>query len=185
MQQSDRDIEEEWRIIQRAQRQPEAFGLIYEKYYGAIFGFVERRVGDTDLAADVVSQVFLKAMLQLDRYQHKGLPFSAWLYRVASNQVAEHYRKTQRSRVVSLDTGHFERLLADAEAPEAGAQAEAAALVQALLAQLGNEEVQLLELRFFEERPFKEVAYILGITENNAKVRAYRIIEKLKKIVHR
>lgn len=184
MHQSNKDIEEEWGIIQRAQQHPEAFGLLYERYYPSIFLFIERRLGEHDLAADLTSQVFLKAMLKLGDYRFKGLPFSAWLFRVATNQVNEHYRKTRKQRVVSLDDSNYERLLSDAAlGNEGGGLPDPAEVLNYLLNSLNEEEVQLLELRFFEERPFKEVAFILGITENNAKVRAYRIIEKLKKIV--
>lgn len=185
MHQSSKEIEEEWEIIQRAQKHPEAFGLLYERYYPHIFLFVERRMGEKDLAADVTSQVFLKAMLKLGEYKFKGLPFSAWLYRVATNQVNEHYRKSRKQRVVSVDDGHYERLLLDvkAETSDSSSLPDPALVLNRLLDSLNEEEVQLLELRFFEERPFKEVAFILNITENNAKVRSYRIVEKLKKIV--
>lgn len=182
MQQSEKEIEEEWQIIKRAKKHPEAFGLLYEKYYEAIFLFVERRLGNTELAGDLTSQVFLKAMTQLEKYKFKGLPFSAWLYRVASNQVNEHYRKSKRRRVISLEDSHYDRLISDAEDLEELRDHDPGAMINALLGELSEAEVQLLELRFFEERPFKEVAFIMGITENNAKVRAFRIIDKLKKI---
>jgi RNA polymerase sigma-70 factor, ECF subfamily len=181
MHQTERAIAEENQIVEQARTNPEVFGFLYEKYYRAIFIFIDRRVDDRQTADDLTSQVFLKAMLNLPKYQFKGLPFSAWLYRIASNQINEFYRNSHQSRVVSLDDTHLERLFG-----EAGEMArdDRADLVAHLLDQLEPAEVQLLELRFFEDQPFKEIAYILDITENNAKVKTYRIIEKLRKLMN-
>jgi RNA polymerase sigma-70 factor (ECF subfamily) len=183
MQQSAQEMEAELHIIRRAKDDPSVFGLLYEKYHPAIFLFIERRIGDADTAGDLASQVFLKAMLSLGNYQFRGVPFSAFLYRIASNQINEFYRSTQKERVISLDEAPLQRFLEDAS-PEKPIS-DALALLQILLQELEEEEVQMLELRFFEERSFKEVAFILNITENNAKVRAHRIVEKLRKIAQR
>jgi RNA polymerase sigma-70 factor (ECF subfamily) len=176
---SEQELLEERRIIERSKIDPEAFGFLYEKYYEQIFLFVERRVADRDTAGDLTSQVFLKAMMGLPKYEFRGFPFSSWLYRIASNQVNEYYRGNKHERIISLEDGGLQKLIAEAEED---APTDPLPLLSKLLQELAPDEVQLLELRFFEERPFKEVSYILGITENNAKVRAYRIIEKLKKI---
>ncbi|MCU0451520.1 MAG: sigma-70 family RNA polymerase sigma factor [Bernardetiaceae bacterium] len=181
MHQSERAIAEENDIVERAKTNPEVFGFLYEKYYRSIFVFIDRRVEDRQTADDLTSQVFLKAMLNLPKYQFKGLPFSAWLYRIASNQINEFYRNSHQSRVVSLDDTHLERLFGEAGET---AHRDRANLVRHLLDQLEPAEVQLLELRFFEDRPFKEIAYILDITENNAKVKTYRILEKLRKLLN-
>jgi RNA polymerase sigma-70 factor, ECF subfamily len=176
--QSKEEIEREGAIIRLAQIDPEQFSVLYDRYYRDIFLFVNRRVGEIETAGDLVSQIFLKAMTNLPRYQHKGVPFSAWLYRIAANQVNEYYRKSKKQRVVNLDDSSVSRLMAEADEQPA----DQTGLLLRLLESLTEDELHLVELRFFEEKPFKEVAYILDITENNAKVKTYRILEKLRKL---
>lgn len=181
MHQTEADIQEEQRIVETAKKNPEAFGFLYEKHYENIFTFIDRRVDDRQTVADLTQQVFLKALNKLSQYRFKGAPFSAWLFRIAVNQVNEFYRKGRRQRVVSIEDTHVHKLFEemDFESTE-----RAQALAEWLEA-LSPDEVQLLELRFFEERPFKEVGYLLGITENNVKVRTYRLLDKLRKMAAR
>ncbi len=178
MHQSEKEIIEEYELIKKAIAKPEVFGSLYEKYYKQIFLFVLRRVEDKTTTADLVSQVFLKAMLNLEKYKFYGLPFSAWLYRIATNQINEFYRGSQFQRVISVEDAEINNVFKEASIDDS----DKSDLIGRLLEELDEDEVQILELRFFEDRPFKEVAFILDISENNAKVRTYRILEKLKKI---
>ncbi len=176
--QSKEQIFNESQIIEEARKDPGRFGILYEKYYRQIFVFVFRRTGDEDIAGDIVSDTFLKAMVALPKYESKGLPFSAWLFRIALNEVNMYYRKTSRERIVSIDQTNIGDVI-----QEAGGEKESEEnrqLVMKLLSTLTPEEMQMMELRFFEKRAFAEVGEILGITENNAKVKTYRIIDKLK-----
>ena len=175
------EIEEEQAIIERAKSDPNVFGFLYEKYFDAIFLFINRRVDDADTAGDLCSQVFLKALNKLVDYQHKGLPFSAWLYRIASNQVNEHFRNVKKQRSISVAQDGIERLFAEVEQEESVTEDDLTPLLLQLLQQLDEKEVELLELRFFEGHSIKEVAYILGITKSNAKVKIFRLLEKMRK----
>jgi RNA polymerase sigma-70 factor (ECF subfamily) len=179
--QSKEQIFNESQIIDEARKDPGRFGILYEKYYRQIFVFVFRRTGDEDIAGDIVSDAFLKAMVALPKFEFKGLPFSAWLFRIALNEVNMYYRKSSRERVVSIEQTNISDMIA-----EAGGEKESEEnrqLVMRLLATLTSEEMQFMELRFFEKRAFAEIGEILGMTENNAKVRTYRIIDKLKKVL--
>lgn len=178
--QSEQQIFNESQIIEEAKTDPGRFGILYEKYYRQIFVFVFRRTGDEDIAGDIVSDAFLKAMVALRKFEFKGLPFSAWLFRIALNEVNMYYRKSSRERVISLDQTNIKDMIAETGEKETEENRQ---LVMRLLSSLSPEEMQMMELRFFEKRPFAEVGEILGITENNAKVRTYRIIDKLKKIL--
>jgi len=177
---SDQAMEAEWAEVQAAQREPTLFQPLYRRYYEAIFRFVFRRTNDEQLTADIVSQVFLKAMQKLHGYKFKGVPFSAWLYRIASNQVAQHFRDTKKTRTVSIEN-HNLTDLAEEIAPTDNQHLKD--LLIRSLEELKPIELSLIELRFFEQRPFKEIANILEITESNAKVKTYRILEKMKKII--
>lgn len=173
-------INQEWLEIQAAQRSPARFGVLYNRYYEPIFRYIYRRCLQEDIAADICSQVFLKAMQKLNKYQFKGVPFSAWLYRIASNEVSQYYRNEKKTRTVAMEDSNigemFEEMEIDELEPYKGKLLEA-------LEQLAPKDLQLIEMRFFEQRPFKEIASILDITESNAKVKTYRLLNRMKKFL--
>ena len=165
-------------LILRAKKDPENFRPIYEKYYKKIFVFVLYRVGDKALCADITSQVFLKALLNVAKFEYKGVPISAWLYRIALNECNDFFRKSKRARFVAIENSGIQNLhegLTNETRIEDLQQR-----LPVILAQLSPDELHLLELRYFEQRPFKEVANILGITETYAKVKVYRLLDKMK-----
>lgn len=176
------EILSELEVIEKAKNNPEAFRALYDTYYREIFTFIYKRVNEEEITADIASQVFVKAMIKIKSYRFKGVPFSAWLYRIASNEVNQYFRKTKANRTISLEESGLHRLKDEVD-DDAGQHEEQRSLLLKALQYLNEKEVQLLELRFFEDRPFKEVAVILNITETNAKVKTYRLIEKVKKIV--
>jgi RNA polymerase sigma-70 factor, ECF subfamily len=171
--------EEEF-IIREAQRDPKAFRVLYERYYKSIFRFVLHRVGDKELTADITSQVFLKALQKLQQFQFKGFPFSSWLYRIAVNECNDFFRKSKRHRLVVLEEEHAELLYEEMFGNEM--LNELKARLPLVMERLDIEEIQYIELRFLEERPFKEVAEIIGVSENYAKVKTYRVLDKMKKM---
>lgn len=171
-------MQEEWLEIQAAQGDPAMFRPLYVRYYEMVFRFIYRRTANEELSADICSQVFLKAMQRLSDYSFKGVPFSAWLFRIASNEVAQHFRQQQKNRVLSIEETQIGDM-AD-EIDEEDNEALRAALLLAL-DDLKEGDMELIEMRFFEQRSFKEIADITGMTESNAKVKTYRILERLKK----
>jgi RNA polymerase sigma-70 factor (ECF subfamily) len=180
--QTKEDIALELEIIEKAKADPNRFTPLYNKYYKQIFLFVYRRSDDEDIAADITSQVFLKAILHLPKYEFKGVPFSAWLYRIASNEINQFFRSSRASRAISMEDAGIERLQEELSDDDSDNKEKEQLLLESMN-HLTKEEIQYLELRFFEDRSFKEVGYILKITENNAKVKTYRILDKIKKII--
>jgi len=175
---SDAEMQEEWQEVQAAQRDPAMFRPLYERYFESIYLFIFRRTNEQSLAADICSQVFLKAMQRLGTYRYKGVPFSAWLYRIASNEVAQHFRKAKKNRTVSIDEANVKEMFDEMDDPiEMPSQEE---LVVALDG-LKEDDLQIIELRYFEGLPYKEIAEIMNITENNAKVKTFRILNRMKK----
>lgn len=177
---SNDDIQDEWSSIQAAQANPAAFKPLYDRYFEAIFQFIYNRTQNEETSDDICSQVFLKAMQRLNDYTFRGVPFSAWLYRIASNEVAQWYRQSKKIRVVSVEESNlssmFEEVLDD------DLEKFRPFLIPAL-DELKEADLEIVEMRFFEQRPFKEIAEVLNITESNAKVRTYRVLERLKKII--
>ena len=148
----------------------------------AIFNYVFRKVDDEDITADLTSQTFLKALKNLKKYKYRGVPFSAWLYRIASNEVNRHYQLTNRKQVFSFEEKEFENLI------EQNVEVEEEIDIEYIIQQMQNmceSDIEVIELRFFESKNFAEVAFILEITQANAKMRTYRAIEKLRKLLKR
>lgn len=176
------DLERELQQVEAAKADPARFGVLYDKYYKPIFVFIYRRTGNEELTADLASMVFMKAMMNIRKYEYRGVPFSAWLFRIAFNEVNMYFRKSNSERVVSLEKTDISTMIDDME--ESGTEENKQVIMNAL-GQLPEEAVQLIELRFFEKRPFSEVGDIMGITENNAKVKVYRILDKMKSLILR
>lgn len=174
-------MQDEWQDVLAARQDPAAFRPLYDRYYEPIFGFVYRRTADYDICGDITAQIFLKALQKIHSFEYRGVPFQAWLYRIASNEIAQYYRDNKKNRVVAVeDTG----LQMIAEELEDNTDTEALLLVmQEVIQQLPDEEVRLIEMRFFEKRPFADIAEILDISENNAKVRTYRLLDRIKKLM--
>lgn len=179
---SEEEINEEQRIIEAAKHDPNKFGVIYERYFDPIFVFIHKRIMDENKTAELTSEVFYKALYKLHQYSCKGLPFSAWLYRIASNIVSEYYRKAKKAqRHVSIESDALIVLVN--EIVDEDRFEEQQKILHHLLNTLKEKEIQLLELRFFEDRSFKEVGEILGLSENNAKVKTFRLLKKMQKLI--
>ena len=175
--QTNQRIEEELDWIQRAKRDPESFGPLYKKYHEQIFRYIYQRMDDEETAFDVTSQVFLKALNNLHRYEYRGVPFSSWLYRIAKSELYQSFRDRKSQRTVNIDSYQLYDLIDDFEDDDK--EINRNRLFECLKL-MKEKDMQLIEMRFFEKRSFREIGEILEITENNAKVRAFRSIEKLK-----
>jgi RNA polymerase sigma-70 factor (ECF subfamily) len=175
---SEEEVLHEEKIVEASRSDPTQFRVLYEKYYRAVYLFIYHKVDGKELAADLTSQTFLKALQHINRYEYRQLPFSAWLYRIATNETMQFFRKNKKIRKVMID----DTLLSELQEPEVLPDLDKLKmkLVNAIDT-LKLDEVQLIELRFYEKKSFKEIGYILDITENNAKVKTYRLVEKLRK----
>lgn len=172
-------MKEELGWIQQAKKDPEFFAPLYKKYHEQIFRYVYQRMDDEEMAFDVTSQVFMKAIKNLPKYEFRGVPFSSWLYRIAKSELYQAFRDKKAERTVNIDTVQVFHVIDEFEQDE---NEENKQRLVECLAQLKENDIQLIELRFFEKRSFKEIGEILEISENNAKVKSFRALEKLKKI---
>jgi RNA polymerase sigma-70 factor (ECF subfamily) len=179
--QTNQRIEEELDWIRRAQRDPESFGPLYKKYHEQIFRYIYQRMDDEETAFDVTSQVFLKALNNLHRYEYRGVPFSSWLYRIAKSELYQSFRDRKAQRTVNIDSYQLYDLIDDFEDDDKELNRKK---LFTCLKLMKEKDMQLIEMRFFEKRSFREIGEILEITENNAKVRAFRSIEKLKELFY-
>ncbi|MGB3467910.1 MAG: RNA polymerase sigma factor [Cyclobacteriaceae bacterium] len=167
-------------LIERAKLNPEAFEVLYRKYYAEIFRYVHKKVQDQDETADIVSRVFIKSYRTIEDFQYKGLPYSAWLYRVAINETNQYFRKNKTRHVV------IDEHLSSSIAFEINLDSSRSELIDKLpsvLNQLKPDNLELIELRYFEGLTFRQISEIMNLTETNCKVKTFRALKKLKKLL--
>lgn len=172
-------LQEELVIIKEAKENPERFGPLYQKYHEQIFRYIYQRMDDEHLAFDVTSQVFVKALKNLHKYEYRGVPFSSWLYRIAKSELYQAFRDRKARRTVNVESMHLFEMVEEFEEDDSVVNKKK--LLQCL-SLLKDGDLQLIELRYFEKRSYREIGEILEITENNAKVRTFRALERLKKL---
>jgi len=169
-------------LVLAAKADREYFGALYNKYFDPVARFVYQRTGTKDEALDITQQVFMQAMIALDKYESRGFPFSSWLYRIALNEINTRYRKTKNPRVINIDDSSLQNVMGEINETISDEKEE---LLLLAMQQLDEEEVQLLEMRFFEKRPFKEIAEIKDSSESAVKMKIYRLLDKLKGIMEK
>lgn len=157
-------------LIEAAQHDAASFGVLYEDNFDVVYAFVARRVVNRAEAEDVTSIVFNKALAALPRYEWRGIPFAAWLLRIARNEVAR-----QQGRPVA------EPLAGDPSSEQDEIEdAEQRATVFRLLRALPVDQRRVLTLRFVQDRSVRQVATALGKTEGAVKQLQHRGIETLR-----
>jgi len=171
------EIRKEEKVIERSKKDPRAFGELYEKYFDRIFNYILRQTDDEELAGDLCSQTFVSALNNIGRYEFRGFPFSAWLYKIAGNEVNKHYRKNKGNKIFSIEELKVRELV---EQTTDDWDEEMITRLLRYMNELPTDMIQVLELRFFEDKDFKEIAFILDMTESGAKMRTYRALDKLR-----
>ncbi len=119
-------------------------------------------------------------MQNIAKYEYRGFPFSSWLYRIAHNELMQYFRDQNKVRVVCIENTGLAEILED---DVAGYEVENRELVFKTLQKLKPQELELIEMRYFEKRSFKEISEIINISENTAKVKVHRILERLRNLI--
>ncbi|MDA7803259.1 sigma-70 family RNA polymerase sigma factor [Crocinitomix sp.] len=173
-------FKDDQQLVLLAKKDRNAFALIYEKYFERIYFFIYKRVQDEARAGDICQDAMLKAMFNIHKYENRGAPFSAWLYRIASNEVNLFFRKSKKLITVEVNERDIIVIMEEVSLTKIKDLNDQEKLVQALN-QLAPEHSEIIDLRFFMHYSFKDIAEFYNITEANAKMRVYRILDKLKK----
>jgi len=179
---------EEKELIRLAQKNPEVFAAIYAQYYPRIFEYALKRTANLQVAQDITSETFFKALRKLWQFRWRNVPFSSWLYRIATNEVRQYFRK-RKYHAASLDElqeSGFEPM-SDGnpatemmEAQEKLQQHADFLSCQRLISQLDLKYQEVLSLRFFERKEIKEIGEILGKSEGTIKSLLHRGLKKLR-----
>jgi len=167
--------EDERVLIDRARSDPEAFGVLYDRHVGGIYHFAYARLGNAAAAEDVTAEVFINALRGIGRYRDLGRPFSCWLYRIARNAIASHFRHEPASRELT-------ELVPDSAAP-----VELTALrhleveaVWKLVDQLPPQQRRAMTLRFRQDLSARDAAAVMGKSDAAVKLLIYRAVGRLR-----
>ncbi|MBL7995299.1 sigma-70 family RNA polymerase sigma factor [bacterium] len=180
-------LENERRLIERARTYPLAFGELFDRYYDQVYRYLLHRTANVELARDIASDTFHIALKKLWLFRWKQVPFSAWLFRIATNEVNGYFRKHKNYKTISLEdfvdllteessSADFELLQSEKELQ----QKSDFMRMHKLLSQLNARYQSVIVLRFFEEKTLSEIAEILGKPEGTVKSLVHRALEQLK-----
>ena len=171
-------MQDEESLVRRAQQhEQEAFAQLYEEYFDKIYRYVVLRIGDKMEAEDVTQQVFLNALRSISSFKWKGVPFSAWLFRIAHNQVVDFLRKRKRSALPL-----HESLASNEDSPQLVAERKLD--IEQLLSatkRLTEAQRQAISLRFAGELSIAQVAKVMGKSEGAIKALQHSAIVALRK----
>ena len=176
-------IERQWIID--SQKDPAAFQNLFDKYYNSIFNYILRRTCNPTVDEDITANTFLKALENIGRYQWKGVSFSAWLYRIATNEVNQNHRKTKRHAPLTSEL--MARLRSDSSSDaellateETMAKNEKFKRVHAAVLTLKPKYQSVITVRYFENLTIKEIADIMDLPVNTVKTHIHRGLRLLK-----
>jgi len=176
-------VQDEQELVRRAQQQDkEAFAELYEVYFDKIYRYIVLKIGDRTEAEDMTQQVFLKALKFLPSYKRRNVPFSAWLYRIAHNQVVDYYRKSSRQKSCELT----EAITPDDPNENPQQQTELKVDIEHLVKatrKLTKAQQEVIALRFSSDLPVAEVARLMGKSEGAVKALQHSAVAALRKIL--
>jgi len=157
-------------LVEAAQRDPSRFADLYEQNFYRVYAYVSRRVGDRSQAEDLTAEVFREALAGIQKFEWRGVPFIAWLLRIASRAIADHWQRSGR------ESGNPAQ-----EPPRPGPdEIERSAIVFQLVDRLPEAQFRVIHMRFVEQKSIREIAAELGRSEGAVKQLQLRAIENLR-----
>jgi RNA polymerase sigma-70 factor (ECF subfamily) len=167
--------DDERHLIEAAQADPARFAELYDRHVDRVYAFVSRRTHDRATAEDITSEVFQQALAHLGRFEWRGVPFVAWLLRIAANAVADHRRQDARD---SHDP-------ADIPDPSVLEDLERRVILFQLVDRLPGLQRQVIQMRFAEDKSIREIAVALDRSEGAVKQLQLRALANLRKRIGR
>jgi RNA polymerase sigma-70 factor, ECF subfamily len=157
-------------LIEAAQRDPSRFGELYEENFYRVYAYVARRVGARHEAEDLTADVFREALAGIGKFEWRGVPFAAWLFRIAARLIADYFKRSGREAGSPVD--HPE--------PSSTDEVERSAMLFQLMERLPEAQFRVIHLRFVEQKSIREIAGELGRSEGAVKQLQLRAIENLR-----
>jgi RNA polymerase sigma-70 factor (ECF subfamily) len=179
---------DETELLDKIRSNPENFSEIFKLYYKPIFGYIIRRTGDFDDAADIAADTFLKAFRHIHNFRYTGISVKVWLYRIATNEINLYFRNKQKhnsifERIITKDKDIFDHYLADdrKELESEFQKHDQFLFVLKELKTLPVKYQEVIALKYFEGKDNKEIVEILNVNEGTLKSLLSRGLEKLRK----
>ena len=163
-------------LIEAAQKDPARFADLYELNFERVYAYVVRRVGNRTETEDLTSEVFHQALANLKRFEWRGIPFSAWLFRIAANLISDRWQRSGREQIAD-DPQQIESAQASPAEIEG---VERRATLFRLVESLPSEQRRVVVLRFVEQKSIKEVAREIRKTEGAVKQLQFRALSSLR-----
>lgn len=168
-------------LVEEAQAfSQDAWTHIFDQYHARIYDFCYLRTGDRAAAEDLASEVFLEALRGIRRYRYRGVPFSAWLYRIARNISADYVRRRASRPTVPLLESDERAALTTPDSTDATASHQD---IQAALGQLTDDQQQVVVLRFFHGLSHEEAAAVMGRRPGAVRVLQNRALGALRRVM--
>jgi RNA polymerase sigma-70 factor (ECF subfamily) len=169
----------ERRLIEAAQRDPACFAQLYENNFERIYAFIARRVQDRDQAQDLTADVFHSALKNLSRFEWRGVPFVAWLFRIAAHEITDRGKRVARLEAIKLREFPKQDPLTAADLDEVEQRARLFKLVEKLPA----DQRRVITMRFAQEKSIAEIAKDIGRSEGAIKQLQFRGLQSLRTMV--
>ena len=163
------ELDQEREQIDRAQRDPAYFADLYEANFNRVYAYIARRVQTRAVAEDLTSQVFEEALAGLAKFEWRGVPFAAWLIRIAAHAVADYYTKVSREPAIAV-----------AGDVDGAAAIERTVALFDLVERLPEAQFRVIHMRFVEEKSIREIASALARSEGAVKQLQLRALETLR-----
>jgi RNA polymerase sigma-70 factor (ECF subfamily) len=174
---SDPSRDDERDLVERAKRDPRQFGALYDRHFQQIYRFVYSRVREQTAAEDVTSEIFMKALKAMPRYQNTGRPFAAWLYQIAVNAIADRYRTLRTAQ--PLDDFH-DLSVAGPALDELAVHRDEIRRIWTLVESLPLQQRTALVLKFQEDMKIEDIAVAMGKSAGAVKLLIHRGVSRLR-----
>jgi RNA polymerase sigma-70 factor, ECF subfamily len=171
----------ERRMIEAAQRDPACFAQLYESNFERVYAFIARRVYDRHEVQDLTADVFHSALKNLARFEWRGTPFAAWLYRIAANLVANHGKRAAQLEAIALrESGEH-----DPSVNTDFAEIEHRARLFKLVEELPGDQRRVISMRFAAQKSIAEIAQAMGRSEGAIKQLQFRGLQSLRTMMRK
>jgi len=174
-------LENEQKIVEQAKKDDKAFEILYNHYFPRIYGYIFKRTGNHPDAEDIVSEVFMKAFTHIGSYKNQGNTFGAWVYRIATNNLTDYYRKKSKNKSVGIEQADFLESK-DPLPDELIDKLMDSEKIKLALEKMPKRYKQAVHLKYFAELSTCEIGEVLKISENNARVLMFRALKKFNEI---
>jgi RNA polymerase sigma-70 factor (ECF subfamily) len=165
-------------LIEAAQRDPACFAQLYEDNFERVYAFIARRVRDRDQAQDLTADVFHSALKNLSRFEWRGAPFGAWLFRIAANAITDRGK-----RAAQLETIKLREIYPDSSSEADLAEIEHRARLFKLVEKLPADQRRVITMRFAHQKSIAEIAEDIGRSEGAIKQLQFRGLQSLRTMV--